>query len=597
MAQLFFDSYCEEVRVPSPKGRAFVHYSCHLLLQRGAYDIPLDLLEEGISDGAKDGGIDAVYTLFNGSPLDSDSEIVNNDVPQPAKNGHGILEVVVIQTKMSGMGTTAVEKLIANLPRLMDLGTNPERTSEEFNETILERFEIARSAWRNLAVHGVELRFRVALSTMSDIHPINSETTRKIAQLERELNEILPGVSSVDVQIVAANQLIQLHRLKPKEIFELPYQRSLSSGSGNITLVRLKDYADFVDDGNGHVRLSLLDENIRDFQGEVAVNQAILESVANPDGTPFWWLNNGITLICKTAKSIGESIHVTGPKVVNGLQTTRIIHDYLAQHGEADAADQLVQVRILTTEDESKRDAITRSTNSQTAVDSASLRATDTVQRNIESYLGAHGFFYDRRKGSFREQQTKGETVVSIRDLGQALTAIVLARPDEARGNPSSLLKDEVRYKSIFNLDIPLDLYLYTAKWLEAVNNGLATEAAQANSQQRRYLKLHVLSAMVSNKVANWGTGIGRIKHLLDNKWVPADHEIVDAFRIVQNTLTRFNRTHSSTLEKATKAQGFTSALAELDWSDIPADLLAEIEESADLENEGATEDTLELKD
>lgn len=39
-----------------------------------------------------------------------------------------------------------------------------------------------------------------------------------------------------------------------------------------------------------------------------------------------------------------------------------------------------------------------------------------------------------------------------------------LARPDKARGKPSSLLKNDDDYKMVFNSRIDLDIYLWAGK-------------------------------------------------------------------------------------------------------------------------------------
>lgn len=583
LAKQFFESYCKSSTVPAEPGRAFVQYAAHLLVQRGQFDASDEALHDGITDGALDGGIDAVYVMFNNEPLELDSDIVTDNVPAGARQGHGELEVIVVQTKMQGMGTTAVEKLIANVPRLMNLSSGNDLSSNEFNDAVLERFDIARSAWSALAVHGVKLSIRVALCTMSDLTPMNGETVAKMDELKRVLEQ-LSAVTTAAVDMEMAPQLIQRHRLLPPETFTLPYQRSLASGAGNITLVKLIDYANFVDDGAGRVRLSLLDENVRDYQGVVEVNQAIANTLDSPDGTPFWWLNNGITLICQTATSIGEAMHMVAPKVVNGLQTTRVIHDYLAKNSSSPAGEQLVQVRILTSDNDNQRDAITRSTNSQTSVDSASLRATDNVQKNIESYFGTKDIYYDRRKGSFREQQAKGQTVVSIRDLGQALTAVVLARPDEARGKPSSLLKDDQRYTQIFNSTVSLDLYVFAVRLNERVTGALATPEAAIPGVERRYLKLHVMTAVIAAKLGFWNSGASRLTPLVSSGWLPTDAEGIEALRVVKASLRNFSSATASSLEKATKVQGFTTTLSKVDWSDVSGwlDLQDQDEEGSD---------------
>lgn len=540
---------------------------CHLVVQKPPYDIDDDVLHDGIVDGALDGGIDAVYVIFNGEVLDQDSHIVDGKVPEGARLGHGRLEIVVIQTKLRGVGTTAIEKLIANLPRLMDLGST-KLSPGEYNEAVLERFEIARAAWRNLAGYGCDLTFTVVVGTLSDVSPLNAETEHKVAQLRAILQQCLPGVSTVNVSLEGAPDIVTRHRRNPPEEFELPIVKELASGVGHVALVKLRDYARFVEDGAGRVRVSLLDENIRDFQGDVEVNKAIVTTLESGSDTPFWWLNNGITIVCRGAIVVGETFKLTAPKVVNGLQTTRVVHDYLAQHPESLVGDQLVQVRILSTEDADQRDAIIRATNSQTPVDSASLRATDDVQKDIEAYFRTNGVYYDRRKGSYRDVQLKDEAVVSIRDLGQALTSMILGRPDEARGKPSSLLKDDARYASIFGAK-NLATYLFAARLLERVDAALSTDAAGVTGVQRRYIKLHVLAAVVAAKLGFWDTGEGRLDSLIKSGWLPTTEDVIRATRVVMSTLEGYNARSGSTLEKSTKAQGFTTELAGVDWDNL----------------------------
>ena len=47
---------------------------------------------------------------------------------------------------------------------------------------------------------------------------------------------------------------------------------------------------------------------------------------------------------------------------------------------------------------ESARRSVTGSCSAQSSVTAASLRVTDEIQRNIESFFLEHGWFYDRRK-------------------------------------------------------------------------------------------------------------------------------------------------------------------------------------------------------
>ncbi|WP_173923017.1 AIPR family protein [Agromyces sp. Marseille-P2726] len=436
-------------------GQQFIRFAAHLVLQRNPFDIDDEALEDGVVDGALDGGVDAVYTLFNGEVLEHDSDIVVGNVPLVAKQGNGRLDVYVVQTKMHGAGTTAIEKLVANLPRLMDL-SEPELATGEFNDLVLDRFQVARAAWANLAGYACPLHFHVLIATLTDVGELSGESKRKSEHLAATLESELPG-ATVEVLLDGARELIARQRAKAPVEYKIPFAKSFPSGDGVVALVRLDEFANFVDDGTGRVTARLLEDNVRDWQGGVEVNGAIRASLESAGSTPFWWLNNGVTLICKSVTTIGESLKVLEPRIVNGLQTTRVIHNFLNENPGSRASSDLVLVRVIMSEDPAQRDSVIRATNSQTNVDPASLRATDEIQRHIEEHFAKNGFFYDRRKGSFRDNQKPELTLLSIRDLGQTLTAILSSRPDIARGKPTSLLKDDQRYATLFNDKVGLE--------------------------------------------------------------------------------------------------------------------------------------------
>jgi len=153
-------------------------------------------------------------------------------------------------------------------------------------------------------------------------------------------------------------------------------------------------------------------------------------------------------------------------QIVNGLQTSHTVHRVLRGASENHPAfERSVLVRILVTgDDPATRDRVIRATNRQTSVPAASLRATDDIQRNIESFFLAHGWFYDRRKNFYRNNGKSPERIIGIPLLAQAVMAMGLSRPDNSRARPSSLLKRDEDYKKIFSSSVPLPVYLWLAK-------------------------------------------------------------------------------------------------------------------------------------
>ncbi len=264
-------------------------------------------------------------------------------------------------------------------------------------------------------------------------------------------------------------ELLARYNEHPSYTLRMEYQESVTSGNSHVALVKLKDYYELIVDENGRLRRHLFEWNVRDYQGNVAVNQDIRKSLTVTDSPEFWWLNNGVTILCSDATSAGKSYSLSNIQIVNGLQTSHEIYDALRNFPAPEAQNKMLLVRIIVTADAATRDKVIRATNRQTAVTDASLRATDDVQRQIENYFLTKGWYYDRRKNFYKNDGKDVARIVGIPFLGAAVTAMGLARPDKSRGKSSSLLKNDDDYRQVFNPAIELEIYLWAAKLLDRV--------------------------------------------------------------------------------------------------------------------------------
>jgi AIPR protein len=181
------------------------------------------------------------------------------------------------------------------------------------------------------------------------------------------------------------------------------------------------------------------------------------------------------------------------------MQTSHEI--YTALRGMAPAKrdrNRSVAVRIIQTQDEEVRDRIIRATNSQTKVPDASLHATEVIHRQIEAYFKTHGWFYDRRKNFYKNAGKPGDRIISIGGLGQAVTAIGLSRPNDARARPTTLLNNPADYKEIFNDQVDLDVYLWLAAAQRMVDTMLIREV---EPYIRSNLRFHVSCYLVTKQL------------------------------------------------------------------------------------------------
>src|SRR5208337_3937610 len=236
-------------------------------------------------------------------------------------------------------------------------------------------------------------------------------------------------------------------------------ENPISTGQeGFVCLVSLRDYLEFITE-DGHLRSHLFEGNVRDYQGKTEVNKEIRATVEGTSSEDFWWLNNGVSMICSYASLSGKTLTIEDAEIVNGLQTSREI--YQALHGkDLSKESRNLLVRVIKPQTQESRDRIIKATNSQTPIPAASLRATDKIHRDIEEYLYPEGFYYDRRKNYYKNIGKPIKKILGIPFVAQSVMACALSDPASARARPSSLIRREEDYKRIFNEGYPLDIYL-----------------------------------------------------------------------------------------------------------------------------------------
>lgn len=247
---------------------------------------------------------------------------------------------------------------------------------------------------------------------------------------------------------------------------------STDTAGGYIGVVSLQEYNQFITDDAGRLDSSMFDANVRDYESGSKVNESIQHTLEEQEesGVDFWWLNNGVTVVADRVQPNGKRLSMMSPQVVNGLQTS---HEIFKRGARADLdARRSVLVKVIEAGDEATKDRIIKATNSQTTLGTSTLRATDHVQRKIEEYFSTLGFCYERRKNYYRNQQIPLTQLVSIDQLGQAVTATLAQFPHVARGEVSTIFDDDT-YQLVFHESYPLATYSQAITILRACENFL----------------------------------------------------------------------------------------------------------------------------
>ncbi|MEV0895660.1 AIPR family protein [Actinoplanes sp. NPDC049802] len=264
---------------------------------------------------------------------------------------------------------------------------------------------------------------------------------RKAVSAEKRL--MTTGLfDTVEFRCVTRDDLRDLYRRATQAVsvvFEMPKKIALSRMPGvKESLLGVVPARELVTkvltDPAGNIRKALFHENVRDFQGYNAVNGQIRDTVRDDDGhRRFAVLNNGITIVTRNLRVVGDEVHVRDFQVVNGCQTCHVLF------AERDRLTDDVQVslRVVHSEDENVIAGIIAATNRQTAVSEEDLSTREDFHLKLEDYFAAQvperRLYYERRSKQYAARPDVEKTrVVNRSQLTRAYAALFLGEPSAA---------------------------------------------------------------------------------------------------------------------------------------------------------------------
>lgn len=446
----------------------------------------------GIVDGEKDCGVDPAYIFANGICISDDSAL-------PQLGRRAALELVLLQVKESkGFGEDAIDKLIVNLPRLLQFDRDEKALLQFANPRLIEVTRRFLSTYRQLDLP--DLQIYVCFASLRATH-VHENTVAKGDELQRICSDLF-GTCPVQVGFLDAAALYGMAResrvvTRSLQLAENPI--STDTAGGYVAVVRLKDYERFITADSGDLDASLFEANVRDYEGETLVNQSIEQTLATVDSeVDFWWLNNGVTVVANQVLLANKLLQLESPQIVNGLQTSTEIYKRTRQSASADDK-RSVLVKIIQAKDPAVRERIIRATNSQTSFGPSALRATDMVQRQIEDYLVRHGLFYERRRRQYYNAGKPMDRIISIDGMGQALVSVVVQLPHIARGTPSRVFEPEI-YDLAFSAEHPIQMFAAAIQLLRHCDQFL--RQARVESVDDFRFQLAMLAAIAATRRA-----------------------------------------------------------------------------------------------
>ncbi len=416
-----------------------------------------------IVDKWSDGWIDSIILLVDDKFIltkdELDSLITNKEI-----NKNTTFEIYFIQNKDSdSFKEITFDKLIATFHNYFD----DKLEEKNYNKGLISKFDMVKKWLDNFPIYTNKIKINIIYISKWNESNISEWVKNKSGILCRFIKDKIP--TDVEISIIWRHKLRELYLMQEDNELILKYENDINTvfwwddeKVAYIVQAKIKDYFNFISWDNWKIKEHMLENNVRHWQWNVEVNNNIYETLKEDSNIEFLWLNNWITIINDEVTPLPwKKLRLKNSQIVNWLQTSYSIFNFFTENNSLLKDEKrTILIKLIKSNDLKVIDKIIKSTNSQTAVRPADLKATDWLQRDIEEYFISEGYFYDRRKNYYKNLNKDRNKIFDIPKVAQYIETVLFKSPWTARANPTSLVKDAETYKKIFNYKVPLELYL-----------------------------------------------------------------------------------------------------------------------------------------
>lgn len=337
--------------------------------------------------------------------------------------------------------------------------------------------------------------FYVYCGTWDNNPFITKYYSKKVKELEATQN-----FSSVNFYIYDSEKIITSYKeLKKKISRSIIMEKKITFppiekvNQAFLGLVKCKDFIQILTDSDGNMLTNIFEDNVRNFQGYNTVNTEIQETIKNPkDQDRFGLLNNGITIVAKNMKVIGDNLDIYDYQIVNGCQTSYVLFDNRNELSDKS----YLMVKIIEVVDEEVSDKVIYTTNRQTEVKSEAFIATKPFHKRLQDYYNAieseYRLHYERRSKQYDlNDNINKDKVVTLTCQIYSYIAMFFNEPHSTHRYYGELLR---AYKSrLFLENDCLDLYFCSAYFSLYVDKMF--RAGKLDKKYKKF-KYHLICAM-----------------------------------------------------------------------------------------------------
>jgi len=432
--ELFINTYLDKIagKFNINKDSAFEIFSMAAILDKTFDEIYVDVIIKGSADG----GIDGIY--FD------------------EQDGFYVMEI--FQCKNSPkLSQNQLEKLKQDFAEVFEKGRRDKPNTEGLMPKLDEYISITKKGYHidhhlNFIFNGDVADTKYAAN--KDLFESYNDPYGNLAIFDsNELDKRIDNLIKSDRKRKEVKFTFNAEKsnISPKEPQALISFSILNVKAVNFRMKALElcELVDLEIKING-TEYKLFSENIRGFLGYNKTNRKIKETLdKTSESIYFPFLNNGITILCDemqipSNQQAGQYIvPVVNPVIVNGLQTTKVIHE-IYEKDKTKLDDVYITVRLYETKDQDLVNKITEATNTQTSINFRDKISNKDFQKYVKLLFENKGIAYISKKGEiFTNQLSKEmhESITSEKAI-KFWYATYYEKPEIAKNSISGVLEE-----------------------------------------------------------------------------------------------------------------------------------------------------------
>lgn len=431
-----------------------------------------DEIDEAITDGPNDRGIDAIHIV----------------------ESEEAAEVFIFQSKYRISYKTTNKTINENeVLKVKHFLEELFHKSSGLSETPNFRLKEAITRIWGLHKEGKICRYRIVFCTNGlGLSHSAEEIMKSLLRDYTPVSYEFYGPDSFVRDLSSAGKIHEIGQLQVvgKEILE----RTDGDVRGVVASVDARSFIQLISVGEGmSIKRHLFDDNLRVFLGsQGGYNPSIIATASSPDSYLFWYLNNGITITCKSFSynkgHVNPTLRLENFQIVNGAQTSHsLIEAYRQSPNEFENV--VVMVRVYATEREDIAERVAVTTNSQAKILRRDLRANHPTLKKLELALKERGFYFERKRNMHSIKPLPKR--IDALKLGQIVLSYYLLEPDKAKSESDSIF--DSRFNSVFHEKYDVDellkifhIYQLIEQHRDRYNNEFGT--SPESDDNRRYL-------------------------------------------------------------------------------------------------------------